>query len=227
MKIDMKKEIKNRVRDLRNGDWYWIPKAVIQKAPKIRAAGIAVYNFLASLANKNQICFPSQKYISKSLGYSRSYINEVLKRLEKNKLIKIEKKGRYHRTYYLLELRCQPERTQVSGIANRDVNYTDTNNNKLTRININNNGNKNFLNFSSKGFALRTKEDLLALDLADELNDRKNLSLYLHCAKKYPEPFLRRVLGEVKEIPTERIKKSKAALFTYLVKKYAENKRAG
>jgi len=221
MKIDMKKEIKNRVRDLRNEDWYWIPKAVIQKAPKIRAAGIAVYNFLASLANKNQMCFPSQKYISKSLGYSRSYINEVLKRLEKNKLIKIEKKGRYHRTYYLLELRCQPERTHVSDIANRDVNYTNTNNNKLTRININNNGNKNFLNFS---FKPKTKEELLSVDLAKELNDRKNLSLYLHYAEKYPESFLRRVLGEVKEIPAERIKKSKAALFFYLVKKYADKR---
>ena len=221
MKIDMKKEIKNRVRDLRNGDWYWIPKAVIQKAPKIRAAGIAVYNFLASLANKNQMCFPSQKYISKSLGYSRSYINEVLKRLEKNKLIKIEKKGRYHRTYYLLELRCQPERTQVSGIANRDVNYSDTNNNNITRININNNGNKNFLNFS---FKPKTKEELLSVDLAKELNDRKNLPLYLHYAKKYPELFLRKVLSEVKEIPAERIKKSKAALFSYLVKKYADKR---
>ena len=101
-----------------------------------------------------------------------------------------------------------------------------TNNNKLTRININNNVSKKILNFSSKGFAPKTKEELLALDLADELNDRKNLSLYLHYARCYPESFLRRVLGEVKEIPIERIKKSKAALFTYLVKKYAENKRA-
>ena len=64
----------------------------------------------------------------------------------------------------------------------------------------------------------------LALDLADELNDRKNLSLYLRYTRKYPESFLRRVLGEVKEIPFERIKKSKAAIFSYLVKKYADKR---
>jgi len=224
----MTKEAKIKIRDLRDGNWFWIPKRVIKNYPKkVGAAGILVYNFLASLADDNQSCFPSQKYIAKTLGYSRSYISEILKKLEENGLIRIEKKGRYQRTYYLLEPRCQVERTQVSGIANRDVNYTDTNNNKLTRININNNVNKKILNFSSKGFIPRTKEDLLALDLAEELNDRKNLSLYLHCAKKYPESFLRKVLSEVKEIPAERIKKSKAALFTYLVKKYAQDKRAG
>ena len=125
------------VRDLRNGGWYWIHKAVIQEyTQKVGAIGIAVYNFLASLADRGQGCFPSQKYIAKSLGYSRPYINETLKVLEKHGLIRIEKKGRCHRVYHLLKVRCQPERTQVSTIPNSDVDYTDTNNNKLTR-NIN------------------------------------------------------------------------------------------
>jgi len=109
----------------------------------------------------------------------------------------------------------------MSNTGNSAVNRMNTNNNKLIRINIKNNDDRNFLNSS---FKPKTKEELLALDLAEELNDRKNLSLYLRCARKYPEPFLRRVLGEVKETPFERIKKSKAALFNYLIKKYAQNK---
>lgn len=60
----MNDDKKIEVRDLKNGNWYWIPKAVIQHAPKIRTTGIAVYNFLASLVNRNQSCFPSQKYIA-------------------------------------------------------------------------------------------------------------------------------------------------------------------
>ncbi len=40
---------KIEVRDLRNGSWYWIHRAVIKEyTPKIGATGIAVYNFLAS-----------------------------------------------------------------------------------------------------------------------------------------------------------------------------------
>jgi len=227
----MGKKAKNkiRVRDLRSGDWFWIQRKVIREySKKIGAAGILVYNFLASLADKSQSCFPSQKYIANSLGYSRSYINEVLRRLEENGLVKIEKKGRYHRIYYLLKVRCKVERTQVSGIVNSGVKYGDTNNNKLTR-NINNidRGNKNFLNFNSfKGFKPKTRNELLAQDLVRELNDYKNLPLYLYYCRKYPEPLIRKALGEVKETPPERIKKSKAALFIYLIKKYAQIKSA-
>jgi len=101
----------------------------------------------------------------------------------------------------------------------------NTNNNKLTR-NINNNVNRNFLNFSFKGREPKTKEELLALDLAEELNDYKSLPFYLYCARKYPEPVIRRILGEVKETPSEKIKKNKVALFNYLIKKYAQGKRA-
>ena len=223
----MPNEEKIQIRDLRNGDWYWIHKAVIQEhAPKVGAIGIAVYNFLASLADSHQGCFPSQKYIAQHLGYSRSYVNETLKLLETEGLIKIERKGRYHRVYHLLKVRCQPGRTQVSTIANSGVNQADTNNNKLTRI-INNIDidNKNLLgsNFKTfKKFNPKSREELLALDLANALKDSKGLPLYLSLSKRYPESFLRKVLGEVKEIPDHKIKKSRGALFNYLIRKYVK-----
>jgi len=223
----MPNEGKIEIRDLRNGDWYWVHKAVIREyAPKVGAIGIVVYNFLASLADRDQECFPSQKYIAKTLGYSRSYINETLKLLEKNGLIRIGKKGRYHRIYHLLRLRCQPGRIQVSTIANSGVNQGDTNNNKLTRI-INNINidRKNLLdsNFKTlKKFKPKTREELLALDLAKALKDIKGFRLYLSLSKRYPESLLRRVLGEVKEIPDEKIKKSRGALFNHLIQKHAQ-----
>ena len=211
------------VRDLRNGDWYWIHKAVIQQyTQKIGAVGIVVYSFLASMANSDQGCFPSQKYIARCLGYSRSYVNETLKVLERNKLIRIEKRGRYHCIYHLLKLRCQPKRTQVSGIPNSDVNYSDTNDNKRTRnnnnIDIKNLSNRNII----KGFKPETREELLALDLADALNDHRGIRLYLSYARKYPSSLLWRVLGEVKEVPDGKIRKSRAALFNHLIQQYAK-----
>lgn len=73
-----------------------------------------------------------------------------------------------------------------------------------------------------KDFRPGDKQELLALDLADTLNDRDNLPLYLSYAKRYPEQLLRRVLGEVKEVPLKKIKKSRGALFNHLVQKYAQ-----
>lgn len=229
--INMKLHGKNEVRDLRNGDWYWIQKVVIQEyAKKIRPIGIAVYNLLASLADSSQRCFPSQKYIADCLGYSRPYISKTLKLLERNGLIKVEKRSRYHCVYYLLKPRCKLEETQMLTGGNSEFTGVNTNNNKLTKYINNIIEDKNLLNSNAfKGFRPKTSEELLALDLAEALNDRGNLTLYLSYAKKYPESFLRSVLGEVKEIPYGRVKKSRAALFNHLVQKYAQrtNKNPG
>jgi biotin operon repressor len=217
---------KIEIRDLRNGDWYWVHKAVIREyAPKVGAIGIIVYDFLASLADRDQECFPSQKYIARALGYSRSYINETLKLLEKSGLIRIGKKGRYHRIYHLLKLRCQPGRTQVSTIANSGVNQGDTNDNKITRIKNIDIDDLNLLESNFKAFGRskpRAREELLAKDLARALKDPQGFPLYLSYAKRYPESLLRKVLGEVREIPDHKIKKSRGALFNHLIQKYAK-----
>ena len=127
---------KIEVRDLRDGDWYWIQKGIIQEyASEIGAMGITTYNFLASMANSAQTCFPSQKYMASSLGYSRATINKTVKVLEKAGLIKILKRDRYHCVYCLLKIRCQAGKTQMSTGRNPDVKDIDTNDNELKRIN--------------------------------------------------------------------------------------------
>lgn len=68
-----------------------------------------------------------------------------------------------------------------------------------------------------------TKEELLARDLAAGLDDEANLRFYLSVCRKYPEEFLRKTYGQVKEIPLHKIKKSRGALFNYLIQKYEKN----
>lgn len=207
------------VRDIRDGGWYWIDKAVIQEyTPKVGVIGITVYNFLASLADSHQSCFPSQKYIAQFLGYSRPTINKTITALEKEGLIRIEKRDRYHCVYTLLKVRCKAGETQMSTVGNSDVNQGNTNDNKLTR----NNNNIDIDDKYFKDFKAMTREKLLALDLAEALGDPEGLLLYLSYVNKYPEGLLRRVLGEVLEIPPDKIKKSRGALFNYLVKKYTQ-----
>jgi biotin operon repressor len=219
----MNNQAQNEIREMRDGAWYWIHKALIREyLPKIKATGLAVYSLLASLADRNQTCYPSQKYLSQISGYSRATINRALKLLEKEGLIAIHKRGRKYCSYQLLRLpRCKEAETQMLTGRNSDVKFFDTNKNILTR-NINNNdiAVMNFLN--SKASKGESREELLALDLAQALNDRKNLKLYLSLARKYPESFLRQILGEVREIPLGRMRKGRAALFNYLVKKYGQ-----
>ena len=67
----------------------------------------------------------------------------------------------------------------------------------------------------------QSREELLAAHIAIALDDRDNYSIYRRLASKYPEELLRKVLAEVRKVPQEKIRKSRGALFTYLVKRYA------
>ena len=67
------------------------------------------------------------------------------------------------------------------------------------------------------------KEEILAGDLAEGLDDKLNFAFYLSVARKYPEEFLRKIFSHVRGIPSSKIKKSKGALFNYLVQKYEKS----
>jgi len=225
--MDIKEKLK--VRCLKDGDWFWLNKKIINEyAPKVKAIGITVYNFLASLADRNQFCYPSQKYIAESLGYNRSTINKVLKRLENHGLILKVKKSPKSCGYFLLEINtCIPEETNVSPVGNRDVSQVHTNKNNITRI-INKKGIiNNSISFKRafKEIQPKNRFELLALDIAVVLNDYKNFYYYLEITNTYPESILRRILGEVKEIPDNRIKTSRVNIFKFLIKQYDQKNK--
>ena len=93
-------------------------------------------------------------------------------------------------------------------------------NNKLYNIDIDRNCSPDFPLKGKTHFTPRNKQQLLACDLARELHDSKGLPFYLSCTKKYPEPVIRKVLGQVKEVPPEKITKSRAALFNHMIQQY-------
>lgn len=213
------------VRDIKDGEWYWIHKAILYCSGKtLRSSGVAVYNALALFSNsKTQTCFPTQKAIADITGLSKRSVMRKIKLLRKLRLIKTERKKNGN-LYYLL-------RPDVTGITPSDdrkdiskVTGGNTNNNKRTRS-INNIDYIKSLKSDFRAFKGRnqkTREKLLACDLVEALNDPKGLPFYLSLAKKYPESLLRKVLGEVKEIPSHKIKKSRGALFNHLIQKYAK-----
>jgi hypothetical protein len=62
-----------------------------------------------------------------------------------------------------------------------------------------------------------TKEEKLAREIAYALNDGDALALHITYAQKYSEAFLRKTLQKVLSIPENQIRKTRGALFTYLV----------
>jgi hypothetical protein len=67
----------------------------------------------------------------------------------------------------------------------------------------------------------KTKRDHLAFMIAKAFNDLDQINLYSNYCKKYSLRVIFKAFSEAKSFPKERIKKSRAAIFFYLVKTYA------
>lgn len=60
----------------------------------------------------------------------------------------------------------------------------------------------------------------LANEIADTLKDNGSIALFLTYCRKYKEVFLRDMLERVMSLPQQQIKKSRGALFTFLVNQH-------
>ena len=69
-------------------------------------------------------------------------------------------------------------------------------------------------------FHPQTREEYLAQELAERLGDPQGLPLYLTVARRYTEFSIRQILGRVLEVPDERIRTSRGALFNWLIHRY-------
>lgn len=57
----------------------------------------------------------------------------------------------------------------------------------------------------------------LANEIADTLHDRDSIAMHLKYVRKYKEEFLRRILQKVLSLDETKIRKSRAALYTFLI----------
>jgi len=67
----------------------------------------------------------------------------------------------------------------------------------------------------------------LANELAETLKDREAMQYYLSLTRKYHEAFLRQILAKVMSIDGSQIRKTRGALFTYLVNQKHGNDNLG
>lgn len=63
--------------------------------------------------------------------------------------------------------------------------------------------------------------DELARSIAEEFGDLDNLPTYQMLCRKYSEEIIRKACKHTLSVPPDKVKRSRLALFIYLVKKYA------
>lgn len=64
---------------------------------------------------------------------------------------------------------------------------------------------------------MSTETNKLAQEIASALNDMEALPCYVSFTQKYSETFLRKILLRVLSVPDHKIRRTRGALFTYLV----------
>jgi hypothetical protein len=67
----------------------------------------------------------------------------------------------------------------------------------------------------------------LANEIAETLKDRDALPLFLTYTRKYQESHLRRILAKVMSMPERSIRKSRGALFTFLINQHGNGSHSG
>jgi len=67
----------------------------------------------------------------------------------------------------------------------------------------------------------KTREQELAQEIARGLGEEELLPIYLSFVRRYPEDVIRRAYQETIAFPIESIRKTRGAVFNYLLKKYA------
>lgn len=67
----------------------------------------------------------------------------------------------------------------------------------------------------------QTEESQLAYELAEALNDQDAIQMYIAYVNRFPEPLLREILVKVLTVPDHKIRKTRGALFNYLIQQHA------
>lgn len=165
-------------------------------------------------------CFPSQEALARAMGISRAAVSKRMKTLltfrwQEMPLVSATKsrggQGKFENTIYTIlpqsslgifdNKKNRANHVNASHVAGVHTNKSQTDNkNTVTERRI-------------------PRVDPLARQLAQDMSDTRNLPYYVKAVQRLPASVLLRARGEVLE--ERNIRKSRGAMFAYLVKKHA------
>jgi len=202
-----------------------LPNYVL-KNPKLSFGARLTYAVLLSYAWQDDFCFPAQEKLGEDLGVSRQSINKFLNELKAGKLIDWKRQGLNRPNIYrILDVKhsLHPDVNErlpqdvKQGLHKEESSKYIQNNVNVSKEIVDNPG-KN----PDRGEASLKKESL-AQYILEQLGDQRSLGFYRKVARILPEAMIHRALSETKDADlTGRIRRSRGACFTDLVKRYAK-----
>ena len=174
---------------------------------------------LSTFIDSEGRCYPSQEALAKALGISRSAVAKRMKTLlafrwHGKPLVHAKKvrcnNGSFENTVYTV----LPE-ASLRIFDGKDGENNHVNESHVATSHLNQNQTNKLITVTERK---KVEIDPLAMDIARDMGDTRSLPYYQKMVRDHPASVLLRARGEVLEEPN--IKRSKGAMFAYLVKKH-------
>jgi len=207
--------MRKRKSEGNNDKWFTMPRSLFKQFTSVLGINtVAVYCLLAAYADnhyKTRLTFPK---ISQKLGCTNSEAIRALHLLEDFHLIRSEPIVGRTKMYQLLWVppwgKLWGKMKEKSGPYRIDYSINN-------KYDIDGLINKIILNQNMN----QTEETLFAYELADALNDREAIQMYISYVHRFSESLLREILTKVLSVPDSKIRKTRGALFNYLIQQHA------
>jgi len=207
MRIKRKENFENR--------WFTMPKFIFKVLSlTIGPLGLAIYSLLAAHADSNYRSKMNYNKVRIKIGCTNSEAIRVLHHLEDLHLIKSEPTNGKTKSYKLLWI--PPWGKLVENVEKISspyrIEYSINNKFDIDTI-INELIIKRKMN--------QQQETQFAYELAEALDDKDAIQMYIAYVNRFPESLLREILVKVLAVPDEKIRKTRGALFNYLIQQHA------
>jgi DNA-binding MarR family transcriptional regulator len=201
-----------------------LPNYVL-KNPKLSFGARLTYAVLLSYAWQEEFCFPAQEKLAEDLGVSRQSINKFLNELKAAKLVDWKRQGLNRPNIYRILDVNQSLHPDVKQRLPQDVKQGlhEEDSSKYIQNNVNVSKKDVDKSYKADDPAGADGNEAMAQYILEQLGDRKSLGFYRKVARLMPEGVIYRALSETKDADlTGRIRRSRGACFTDLVKRYAK-----
>jgi len=197
--------------------WFSMPKALIREyGSALGIHCIAVYCLLAAYADMEFISKLNYHKVSQKLGCTNAEAVRALHKLEDLHLIKSEPDNSKTMSYRLLWIPTWGKLGEKMAETPSPYRIELSFNNKYD------NDIEGFIRrIIFKQRMNQSEETQLAYELAEALNDKEAIQMYISYVHRFPEGLLREMLIKVLSIPENKIRKTRGALFNYLIQQHA------
>jgi hypothetical protein len=205
----------NWIEHLYSRGWFVLPRNFIAMyGKKLSSFGIPLYAFMAATADIDLTVQLTDDVMQKAHELIGKKMDATLAILEQVKLIKCIEPGK-NPIYQLLWI---PWGLDDNPNPCNDDNQPRLSNKRIV-ISFKSNDRRKFKNSLRSPYHMNHSKAELAQEIADTLNDLEALPLYESFTRRYSEKYLRAQLAKAMAIPSHKIKRTRGALFTFLVQK--------